>query len=464
MRKLELVAPGGSLEKIEYAYHFGADAAYVGHPNFSLRARINDFTEKKLEKAAGIARSRKKKIYFTLNIFAHERHLGILEKHLKFIAKIKPDALIISDPGIVSLAKKISPKIRIHLSTQANTTNSEAVRFWEKQGVKRIILAREVTLEEIKKIRKACPRIELEYFVHGAMCMSLSGRCLLSSWMRGRSANLGDCVQPCRWPYRVTKKEKDIIEIQEDEQGTYIFNSKDLCLIEHLDDLAKAGIDSFKIEGRTKSVYYVSTVVRNYRMVLDAIKNKKGLKELKKTVKSAKGELLKLNNRGYTTGFLFGKDKWENNFDLSHEKNRWQFVGEVMKPPNFAYGISVRSFGGAKFLEAEKEAFIRRACGRSFLRKGINNKENTRASLDSGESRACFAGFKQVKIHNVLSEKEKVEIVTPSGVISDRVEEIRKEDGEKVKSAHGGSKNVYFIRLKDYYPEKSLIRKVNSGK
>ncbi|MDD5489806.1 MAG: U32 family peptidase C-terminal domain-containing protein [Candidatus Moranbacteria bacterium] len=430
--KFELVAPGGSLEKIEYAYHFGADAAYAGLPVFSLRARINEFNEKKLEKAVKLARSLGKKIYFTLNIYAHERHLPELKKHLRFVAKIKPDAVIISDPGIVSLVKKIAPLIKIHLSTQANTTNSEAVKFWQSQGISRIILAREVTLDEIKKIRKACPKIELEYFVHGAMCMSLSGRCLLSRWMRGRSANLGDCIQPCRWKYhlqefpisnfqfpnkskiknkndqnRIDFEEKKIVA-EEDEQGTYLFNSKDLCLIEHLDKLADAGINSFKIEGRTKSAYYVACAVKAYRKVLDAIKSGKNNAETRKISASEKKELEKLVNRGYSTGFLFGKDKWENDFEKSHQGNQWQFVGEV------------------------------------FDKRG-----------NSGDG----GNWARIKIHNTLKIEDRVEIVSPDGVYPDKVSEIKNHDGERIKSAHGGGKSFCLVRFGRAYPEKSIIRK-----
>jgi len=447
MKKIELVAPGGSLEKIEYAYHYGADAVYIGLPDFSLRARINEFTDKKLEKAVKQARSLGKKIYFTLNIYAHERHLPKIKKHLKFIAKIKPDAVIVSDPGILNMIKKLAPKIKIHLSTQANTTNSEALKFWQKQGVKRIILAREVTLDEIKKIKKACPKVELEYFVHGAMCMSLSGRCLLSKWIRSRSANLGDCIQPCRWPYKINQKSKiknqkfgipqsgrdnlyiddsKIMTIEEDEKGIYILNSKDLCLIEYLDKLKKSGVDSFKIEGRTKSAYYVAQTTKAYRQVVNEIEAGKSGNEIKKIAKKYKIELEKLTNRGYTTGFLLGKDRWENNLDCSHKSNEWQFVGEIISQHE------------------------------------LNRARPVKFSDSVGEPSPV--GFNGVKIHNALKEKEKIEIITPSEVLSDKVMEIKKMDGEKVKSAHGGSKNIYTVRLSRIYPEKSILRKKGKAK
>lgn len=407
-KKIELVAPGGSLTKIEYVYHFGADAAYVGHPDFSLRARLNDFSGANLKKAVALARRQKKKIYFTLNIYAHERHLAGIKKHLALIKEIKPDAVIVSDPGIINLFKKYAPKIRIHLSTQANTTNSEAVKFWQSRGVSRIVLAREVTLEEIKKIKKACPRMELEYFVHGAMCMSLSGRCLLSKWMRDRSANLGDCVQPCRWPYHVTHnaergtKNKEVV-IEEDEHGTYLLNSKDLCLIEHIDKLIKAGINALKIEGRTKSVFYAAVTAKAYRRTIDAVMNKKSGKGQGKAAKDEKAELEKLSNRGYTTGFVFGKEKWENNFGCSHQESKHQFVGEII-----------------------------------------------------GESKN---GWHKIKAHNALEAGEKIEIISPKNVSVSEVLEIKNEKREPAKSAHGGSKSIYFIRLTGGFSRKSLLRK-----
>jgi len=409
-KKIELVSPGGNLPKIEYAYYYGADAVYVGYPDFSLRARLNDFSETNLKKAVALARKREKKIYFTLNVYAHERHLAKIKKHLSFIKKIKPDAVIVSDPGILSLVKKHSPKTKIHLSTQANTTNSEAVKFWQSQGVSRIVLAREVTLEEIKMIKKKCPNIELEYFVHGAMCMSLSGRCLLSKWMRDRSANLGDCVQPCRWPYHATRENKEEIILSEDKNGSYLFNSKDLCLIEHLDKLAKAGVNAFKIEGRTKSVFYAALATKSYRRAINAVEKEKSGKKLNKIVKEEKSELNKLTNREYSTGFLFGKDKWENNFDCSHRRNRWQFVGEI-------------------------------------------------CPVKSRKAGAPLAQFNRVKVHNAIKTGDQLEIITPENIYASRVAEIKNEKAELVVSAHGGNRNIYFVGLSGEFPRGSLLRK-----
>jgi len=297
---LELLAPAGSPEKLKYALHYGADAVYAGIPDFSLRARINNFDEKTLKAGVEYTHKKGKKIYVTLNIYAHHSHLAKVEKHLKFLKKIKVDGIIVSDPGIIRLIKKYCPETEIHLSTQANATNWQAVKFWHEQGVKRVVLAREVTLEEIREIKKNVPKMELEYFVHGAMCMSYSGRCILSKWMNNRSANLGDCTQPCRWRYHTTcnikhetknisvKDERNRFEIdlEEDQHGTYFFNSYDLNLIEHLKDLAEAGVESFKIEGRAKSVYYISIVCRAYQRVISSLgKGKELIGSVKKSQK-----------------------------------------------------------------------------------------------------------------------------------------------------------------------------------
>lgn len=334
---------------MKYALEYGADAVYVGMPSVSLRARVNNFDARAIEKAIKYAHAKRKKVYVTLNIYAHNRHLREVEKHLKFLKKIQPDGVIISDPGIIALAKKYAPNIDIHLSTQANATNWRAVEFWIAQGVKRVILAREVTMEEIREIKKRLgKKIELEYFIHGSMCMAYSGRCILSKWMTGKSANLGDCTQPCRWKYRhkgdvyKLSVEDDLkktrINLEEDLHGTYFFNSRDLNLIEHVDKLVSAGVDCLKIEGRAKSVYYVAVVSRAYRKVLDAVEEKISPKELKKIISEQKEELEILANRGYTKGFLFGDDPGHN-FDGREKRfEAYQFVGEIEGKKN---GLSI---------------------------------------------------------------------------------------------------------------------------
>jgi putative protease len=323
-QKLELLAPAGNLTKMETALAYGADAVYLGIPEFSLRVRINDFDLAGIKKAITYAHNLKKKVYVTINIFAHERQIKLLPAYLKKLKLVKPDGIILSDPGVLELVRKYLPKTIIHLSTQANCTNGAAVKFWYRQGVRRIILGREVTLKEIKEIHRTCPKMELEYFVHGAMCMAYSGRCFLSKDMTGRSANLGDCTQPCRWEYEVFIKPQghnEILELVEEPHGTYLLNSKDLCLLQYLPELIKAGITSFKIEGRAKSAYYLANIVGIYRTALD---NPRKIPQLI-------GELnTKVTHRGYTTGFLLG-EKAAQNVANSHNTPDWEFCGQVIR-------------------------------------------------------------------------------------------------------------------------------------
>ncbi len=323
MKKLELLAPAGNLEKMKTAFLYGADAVYLGLPDFSLRVRINDFTLAQIEEAIKYAHERQKKVYVTINIFAHQEHLKKLPVYVKKLKKIGPDALIISDPGVLQVVKSVWPSAEIHLSTQANCTNAAAAKFWHSAGVTRVILGREVTLSEIKEIHKSVPKLELEYFVHGAMCMAYSGRCFLSKEMLGRSANLGDCAQPCRFEYAIkAKNHEDEFELVSEEHGSYLLNSKDLCLIKYLGELKAAGITSFKIEGRAKSVYYQALVCGAYRRAL-AAKDAKELNFLAKELKE------KLVNRGYTTGFLLS-EKAAQNTERSHSQSAWEFCGQVV--------------------------------------------------------------------------------------------------------------------------------------
>ncbi len=334
MKKLELLAPAGNMLKMKTAFSYGADAVYLGIPDFSLRVRINDFDLKGIKEAIKYAHDKGKKVYVTINIFAHNEHLKKLPAYIKALKLMKVDALIISDPGIIALVKKNWKTAEIHLSTQANCTNLEAVKFWAKQGLKRIILGREVTLKEIKEIHKAVPKVELEYFVHGAMCMAYSGRCFLSKLILDRSGNLGDCAQPCRWAYDVTLKTKNHpqeLELVEEAHGTYLLNSKDLCLLNHLKELIEAGITSFKIEGRAKSVYYQAVVSGVYRRALDLINKKTPAAKLKKELEYLFSELeTKLIHRGYTKGFLLGEKADQNTLD-AHNKSDWEFCGQVLK-------------------------------------------------------------------------------------------------------------------------------------
>ena len=417
---IELLAPAGSMEKMRYAIHFGADAVYAGVPDLSMRARINNFTEKNLAEATTFAHSKGKKIYITLNIYAHNVHLKSLERHIKLLRNLKVDALIISDPGIVYLVKRIAPEMEIHLSTQANTTNWMAAKFWYEQGIKRIVLAREVTLEDIREIHAKVPKLELEYFVHGAMCMSYSGRCILSKWMTGTSANLGDCSQPCRWGYTQKSPNEQVeegvkvmevedirgehaLELEEDRHGTYFFNSKDLNLMQHLRELKDAGVMSFKIEGRNKSVSYVAQVTRAYRAVLDALENGADTKKYAKIVKEQSEELDKIMNRGYTKGFLLGNEP-EHNFFQSHSSSGQQFVGEVLE----AQGTTLK-----------------------------------------------------VKVHNAIYPTDALEIFTKEKNVKVAVRAIYDDEMREVASAHGGHAKHYFLRINKKGVEPlSLIKKV----
>ena len=309
--KLELLAPAGDKEKLETALYFGADACYFAGKRWGLRAFAENFEDDELEKYVQIAHSKGKKAYITVNIQAHNQDFEGLADYLKFIEKIKADAIIVSDAGILSLAKQVVPNLDIHLSTQACASNKYSAKFWADAGAKRIILARELSLEEMKEIRDYLPKeIELEAFVHGAMCISYSGRCLLSNYLANRDSNRGECVQACRWQYKIREVSRTgELEIEEDDKGTYILNSKDLCLIEHLDKLAKAGITSFKIEGSMKSPFYVATVVNAYRRALDEyIKNPNNFK----IDKSLVTELKNCSHREFTTGFLFKGEEKEN--------------------------------------------------------------------------------------------------------------------------------------------------------
>ena len=320
----EILAPAGNLEKLIFAFVYGADAAYLAGPKFGLRARAGNFTWDELKKAREIAHKFNRKIYITTNIFAHNNDIKELPPYLEFLSKIEPDGVIVADPGVFRLVKKYLPGVPIHISTQANTTNLEAVKFWEELGAKRIVLARELTLEEIIEIRKHT-EIELEMFVHGAMCISYSGRCLLSNYLTGRDANLGDCAQVCRWPFHLYEEKApgQFLPIEEDERGSYIFNSYDLSLIEEIPKLTKIGINSFKIEGRMKSVHYVATTSRIYKEALDlALKGKKLSSQKIK-------ELFKISHRPYNKGFLYGKPK-QGRVDNKDYTLEYEFTGIVL--------------------------------------------------------------------------------------------------------------------------------------
>jgi putative protease len=355
-KKYELLLPAGNLEKLKYAVAYGADAVYAGVPMFSLRARENQFTWESLAEGVKYCRDHGVKIYFTANIYAHNAKIKPFMAAFEKMEALAPDAYIMSDPGLISLVREKFPKAEVHLSVQANNTNWAQVKFWQKIGITRIILSRELSLREVREIRAECPDVELEFFVHGAICMAYSGRCLLSNYFSHRDPNQGTCSHSCRWEYKVFKRDVstedlydstgrpeeyvplsgefyleererpgDIMPIDEDEYGTYIMNSRDICLLSYLPELAEAGIISFKVEGRSKTVNYLAGVGRAYRLAMDALES-----GIPYDADSLAREIFAISNRGYTPGFLVGnpgeKGIW---FEKNAEIKEEEFIGVV---------------------------------------------------------------------------------------------------------------------------------------
>jgi U32 family peptidase len=417
--KPELLMPAGNLDKLKTALMYKADAVYAGLPAMSLRMRVNQFDEKSLDEGIKYCHKLHKKIYITINIFPHNDKLEFIKKHLKWLNKAKPDGLIISDLGVFNLAKKYAPKLEVHISTQANLVNSETVKFWKDLGAKRVVLGRELSLKDIIQIHKDVPGIELECFVHGAMCMSYSGRCFLSMFLAGRDGNQGDCVQSCRWKFKIYKAESvipakagihnffleeefrpnEFIPVSEDEKGTYIMSSKDLCMVEYLKDLWKAGVVSFKIEGRSKTENYVAIVSKVYRQAIDdIIANKKFDQKLVK-------ELSKVANREFFTGFYFGlPDKNSHQMDRSTTHSSHKFIGII---------------------------------------KGYDQKRK----------------LSKIEIRNRLEKGSEVEIVLPQKVHKEKILDIYNLKFQSQETAHGGVGEVY-IKLKNRYPEMAIIRQI----
>jgi len=415
IKKIELLSPAGNLDKMQTALAFGADAVYAGIPDFSMRVRINNFSLEKIKEATEYCHKNGKKLYATVNIVAHNYHLDKIRDHVEDLKKIGVDAVIVSDPGVLEICKNIWPEGEYHLSTQANCTNWQSAKFWHEQGIKRVILGREVSLREIKEIHKNCPRLELEVFVHGAMCMAYSGRCFLSKYFVGRSGNLGDCVQPCRWNYFISEEKRpdQPLELVEEEHGSYILNSKDLCLLKYLEDLIKVGVVSFKIEGRAKSAYYQAVVTGVYRKAIDVITQKYGKhKNTKKELYYLYKELdTKLVHRGYTEGFLLG-EKGDQNLEESHKKCNWEFCGQVI---------------AAK------------------TKKQKNTKTNE----------------VYVKVHNSLKVGDEIEIVQPNyDIIRLKLNKIiDRQSRKELVEAHGGQGKTVIIETKQDIPEYSVLRR-----
>lgn len=370
MRELELLIPAGSLEVLKTAVIYGADAVYIGGEAFGLRAKAKNFSNEEIKEGIAFAHERGVKVYITANILAHNEDLSGVEAYFEEMKTICPDALIISDPGVFAIAKRILPDMEIHISTQANNTNYGTYLFWYQLGAKRVVTARELSLKEIKEIRDHIPEdMEIESFMHGAMCISYSGRCLLSNFMVGRDANQGACTHPCRWKYSLVEEKRpgEYMPVYENERGTYIFNSKDLCMVEYVPEMIAAGIDSFKIEGRMKTALYVATVARTYRKAIDDFQKDPELYQ--ENLDWYRSEIGKCTYREFTTGFYFGKPNettqiYDNNTYVKNytylgtvehvredgsfrleQKNKF-FVGEeleIMKPDGRNIFVTVKS-------------------------------------------------------------------------------------------------------------------------
>ncbi|MBE5882503.1 MAG: U32 family peptidase [Lachnospiraceae bacterium] len=390
MRKPELLIPASSLEVLKTAVIFGADAVYIGGEAFSLRAKAKNFSKEDMAAGIAFAHEHGALVYVTANILAHNYDMEAAAEYFKELAVLKPDAIIVSDPGMIMLAKANCPEIEIHLSTQANNTNYMTYRFWYEQGIKRVVSARELSLREIKQIREAIPDdMEIESFIHGAMCISYSGRCLLSNYFTGRDANRGACTHPCRWKYAVVEESRpgEYLPVYENERGTYIFNSKDLCMIEHVPEMVDAGIDSFKIEGRMKTALYVATVARTYRKAIDAYFESQEAYE--KLLPWCREEISKCTYRQFTTGFYFGKpDETTQIYDSNTYEQDYIYLGIV---------------------------------------------EDVASAGDAQQPGGCIVSVEQ---RNKFSVGEMIEIMKPDGSnLEVEVLSIRNEDGQEQESA-----------------------------
>ncbi len=345
MRRVELLVPASSLEVLKEAVVFGADAVYIGGDVYGLRAKAKNFSSQDMREGVSFAHERNVKVYVTANILAHNDDLPLAYEYFRELKDIGVDALIISDPGVFTIAKEVWPEVEIHISTQANNTNYGTYNFWHKLGAKRVVSARELSMDEIRELRNNIPDdLEIETFIHGAMCISYSGRCLLSNYFTGKDANQGECTHPCRWKYYVMEEQRpgEYLPVYENERGTYIFNSKDLCMIEHIPELIESGIDSFKIEGRMKTALYVATVARTYRKAIDDY-----MKDPKLYEKNMPWYLDQISNctyRQFTTGFFFGKPTHESQiYDNNTYIREYTYLGIVGESRDGLYRIEQRN-------------------------------------------------------------------------------------------------------------------------
>ena len=369
---LELLAPAGNFERFETGLLYGADAFYLAGKELGMRAFAGNLSNEEIEKACSIAHEKGKKVYVTINVVARDDDFVGLDDYVRFLIKAKVDAVIVSDVGVIYYLRQKFPQLDIHVSTQANVINSQSAKFFADLGVKRIVLARELSLEQIKQIRKNIPKeVELEAFVHGSMCMSYSGRCMLSNYLKNRDANHGECVQPCRWKYYVREEKcNDLMEVQEDERGTYIFSSKDLCLVDYLKELEEAGVYSLKIEGRMKTAYYVATVVNAYRKAIDLLPQK--------PTDEIKRELSKMSHRKYITAFFDGS--WGDDFTEQEKITQdFDFVGFVTGSKDGYINVNQRNFmklgDEIEILSPNSEHFNKRFIIEEILDEEGNNLE-----------------------------------------------------------------------------------------
>ena len=398
MKKPELLIPAGSLEVLRTAVNYGADAVYIGGDVFSLRAKAKNFTKEEMMEGIAYAHSKNVKVYVTANIFAHNYDLDEAKEYFAQMAEIKPDGLIISDPGMFMLAKEFCPEIERHVSTQANNTNYMTFKFWYDLGAKRVVNARELSLAEIKEIRANIPEdMEIESFIHGAMCISYSGRCLLSNYFTGRDANRGECTHPCRWKYAVEEEKRpgEYLPVFENERGTYIFNSKDLCMIEHIPEMVDAGINSFKIEGRMKTALYVACVARTYRKAIDDYFESE--EKYKSNLEWYLSEISKCTYRQFTTGFYFGKPSEESQiYDNNTYINEYIYLGMSDKTDSESVYLEQKN----KFC-VQDEIEIMKPDGRNIKSKVLSIRDE-----DGNEMESCPHAKQRIRVFmSVLPEE-----------------------------------------------------------
>lgn len=408
-KKPEVLAPASSLEVLKTAVYYGADAVYIGGEMYGLRAKAKNFSKEDMAEGIRFAHEHGKKVYVTANITAHDRDLEGVQKYFEELKEIDPDALIISDPGVFQIATEICPEIDIHISTQANNVNYRTFQFWHKLGATRVVTARELSIKEIADIDAHIPEdLEIETFVHGAMCISYSGRCLLSNYFTGRDANLGACTHPCRWKYYIMEENRpgEYLPVEENERGTYIFNSKDLCMIEHMDDILTAGIDSLKIEGRMKTALYVATVARTYRKAIDDYFDSPELYQ--KNMPWYREQIMGCTYRQFTTGFFYGKpDETAQIYDSNTYAKDYTYLGYLEdRTPEGLYRITQRN----KFLVGETiEAMKPDGENRPVVVKAIYDEEGNSCESAPHPQQVLYVDLGEgLELYDILRRKEAV--------------------------------------------------------